>query len=55
MHKLVNNDFQSVLTGILIGRFIFRVLDYQAKEISNYHNPTVVFDFKKVRVVYDSV
>lgn len=54
MHNLVNNDFQSVLSRISILYFIFRVMDHQVKEISNYHNPTAVFDLKKVRVVYDS-
>lgn len=29
-------------------------MDHQVKEISNYHNPTAVFDLIKVRVVYDS-
>lgn len=59
MHNLVNNDFQSVLSRIsilyfILFYFIFRVMDHQVKEISNYHNPTAVFDLKKVRVVYDS-
>lgn len=55
MHKLVNNDFQSVLSRISILYFIFRVMDHQVKEISNYHNPTAVFDLKKEITHCDSL